>query len=202
MNYIETALTPAVLDTLLQMSAHWAAENSMIELENKQLHSQRLTLRLVEPEDAPPLREMLRDPEVTKPAGFLPIETEEEFETFFSGLTAYHTGIAILAGDTVIGYCRVNKEQLDGPEFADKKLVGLGFVIGKPYQNQGYGTEMLKTVTAYLKERFDYCVADHFVENDPSRRVIEKAGYRYLEDYSMVFHHLGDEEKHLKSYIF
>ena len=28
MNYIETALTPQVLDTLLQMSADWAAENS------------------------------------------------------------------------------------------------------------------------------------------------------------------------------
>ena len=174
----------------------------MIEMENRELESERLTLRLVQPQDAQALRVLLRDPEVTKPAGFLPIETEAEFETFFSGLTAYHTGIAILAGDTVIGYCRVNKEQLDIPEYADKNLVSLGFVIGKPYQNQGYGTEMLKTITAYLKERFDYCVADHFVENDASRRVIEKAGYRYLEDYSMTFHHLNDELKYLKSYIY
>lgn len=174
----------------------------MIGMENRELHSDRLTLRLVQRQDAQALREMLRDPEVTKPAGFLPIETEEEFESFFSGLTAYHTGMAILAGDTVIGYCRVNKEQLEQPEYADKKLVSLGFVIGKPYQNQGYGTEMLKTVTAYLKERFDYCVADHFVENVPSRRVIEKAGYRYLEDYSMTFQHLNEERKHLKSYIY
>ena len=174
----------------------------MIGMENRELHSDRLTLRLVQRQDAQALREMLRNPEVTKPAGFLPIETEEEFESFFSGLTAYHTGMAILAGDTVIGYCRVNKEQLEQPEYADKKLVSLGFVIGKPYQNQGYGTEMLKTITAYLKERFDYCVADHFVENVPSRRVIEKAGYRYLEDYSMTFQHLNEELKHLKSYIY
>ena len=174
----------------------------MIGMENRELHSDRLTLRLVQRQDAQALREMLRNPEVTKPAGFLPIETEEEFESFFSGLTAYHTGMAILAGDTVIGYCRVNKEQLEQPEYADKKLVSLGFVIGKPYQNQGYGTEMLKTITAYLKERFDYCVADHFVENLPSQRVIEKAGYRYLEDYSMPFKHLNDEWKHLKSYIY
>ena len=174
----------------------------MIGMENRELHSDRLTLRLVQRQDAQALREMLRNPEVTKPAGFLPIETEEEFESFFSGLTAYHTGMAILAGDTVIGYCRVNKEQLEQPEYADKKLVSLGFVIGKPYQNQGYGTEMLKTITAYLKERFDYCVADHFVENVPSRRVIEKAGYRYLEDYSMTFRHLNNERKYLKSYIY
>lgn len=174
----------------------------MIGMEHRQLHSQRLTLRLVEPGDAQALREILRDPEVTRPAGFLPIETQEEFDTFFTGLTAYHTGIAILAADTVIGYCRVNKEQLDQPEYADKKLVSLGFVIGKPYQNRGYGTEMLKTITAYLKERFDYCVADHFVENVPSQRVIEKAGYRYLEDYAMTFRHLNDERKDLKSYIY
>lgn len=174
----------------------------MIGMENRELRSKRLTLRLVEQRDAQALREILREPEVTKPAGFLPIETEEAFETFFSGLTAYHTGLAILAGDTVIGYCRVNKEQLEQPEYRDKKLVSLGFVIGKPYQNQGYGTEMLKTVTAYLKERFDYCMADHFVENAASRRVIEKAGYRYLEDYTMSFSHLNDERKTLKSYIY
>ena len=174
----------------------------MIGMENRELHSDRLTLRLVQRQDAQALREMLRDPEVTKSAGFLPIETEEEFESFFSGLTAYHTGLVILAGDTVIGYCRVNREQLDIPEYADKNLVSLGFVIGKPYQNQGYGTEMLKTITAYLKERFDYCVADHFVENLPSQRVIEKVGYRYLEDYSMPFKHLNGEWKHLKSYIY
>lgn len=174
----------------------------MIGMENRTLNSQRLTLRLVEPRDAKALWELLRDPEVTKPAGFLPILKEEDFETFFSGLIAYNTGLAILAGDTVIGYCRVNKEQLEQPEYADKKLVSLGFVIGKPYQNQGYGTEMLKTITAYLKERFDYCVADHFVENEPSHRVIEKAGYHYLEDYSMTFQNLNDERKYLKSYIY
>lgn len=82
----------------------------MIGMENRELKSERLTLRLVDERDGPALREILRDPEVTKPAGFLPPETEAEFETFFSGLTAHHTGIAILAGETVIGYCRVNKE--------------------------------------------------------------------------------------------
>lgn len=174
----------------------------MIGLENKRMYSDRLTLRLVEPGDAQALREILREPEVTRPAGFAPLETQEAFDDFFTGLTAYHTGIAILAGEELIGYCRVNKEQLEQPEYADKKLVSLGFVIGKPYQNQGYGTEMLKTITAYLKERFDYCVADHFVENTASRRVIEKAGYRYLEDYSMRFQHLNNELKQLKSYIY
>lgn len=174
----------------------------MIGMENRELHSEHLTLRLLRPEDGPALWELLRDPEVTEPAGFLPIESEERFAEFFTGLTAYNTGLAIVREGTVIGYCRVSKEQLDNPEYADKRLVTLGFVIGKPYQGQGYGTEMLKTITSYLKERFDFCVADHFVENTASCRVIQKAGYRYLEDYTMTFHHLEDVEKHLKSYVF
>lgn len=52
----------------------------MIGMENRQLRSQRLTLRLVQPEDGPALGEILRDPEVTRPAGFLPIETQDAFE--------------------------------------------------------------------------------------------------------------------------
>ena len=50
----------------------------MIGMEKRELRSKRLTLRLIEPGDAQALREILCDPEVTKPAGFLPIETEEE----------------------------------------------------------------------------------------------------------------------------
>ena len=68
-----------------------------------------------------------------------------------------------------------------------------GFVIGREYQNLGYATEALDTITAYLKQRFDYCVADHFVGNEPSRKVIEKCGYRYLETYSLFFEELGKE---------
>lgn len=173
----------------------------MIGLEGKQLHSARLTLRLAVAQDKAALWKLLQDGTVTKPAGFLPITTSEEFDHFFSELIAYHTGVTILAGNVVIGYVRVNKEVLEQPEFADKSAVGLGFVIGKPYQKQGYGTEMLEIMTDYLLDRFDYVVADHFVGNEASGRLIEKCGYQFLEEYSMVFDHLGPEEKKLRSYI-
>lgn len=174
----------------------------MIGFQNRILHTDRLTLRLAADEDKAALWPLLQDGTVTAPAGFAPILTEAEFDCFFSELIAYGTGLAILAGDTLIGYARVNKEVLDDPMLEGKTVVGLGFVIGKPYQNMGYGTEMLSALTAYLKERFDFCMADHFTENIPSRRVIEKCGYRYYEDYSMVFEHLGPEKKSLKSWIF
>lgn len=72
-----------------------------------------------------------------------------------------------------------------------EKGVSIGFVIGKKYQNHGYATETLKTLTAYLKQMFDFCVADHFVGNDASKRVIEKCGYRYIEEYTVFFDELG-----------
>ena len=57
----------------------------------------------------------------------------------------------------------------------------------------GYGTETLKTVTEYLRTRFDLCFADHFEGNEPSKRVIEKCGYSFFEKYTMYFDELGRE---------
>lgn len=163
----------------------------MIGLEGQSLRSERLTYRLLEPSDREALRGMLSDPGVTEPAGFMPANTQEEFDAFFAGLTRDHTGIAILNGETLIGYIHVNRYVSDAPECLGKKGVSTGFIIGKAFQNRGYATETLNTVTAYLKRSFDYCIADHFVGNEASRRVIEKCGYRYLETYSMFFEELG-----------
>ena len=172
----------------------------MIGLENQKLQSKRLTYRLLEEADKDALREILSDKSVTEPGGFLPAGSAEEFDQFFAALTRYKTGIAILLGDMLIGYIHVNRHISEQPEFRGKTGVMLGFVIGKAYQNHGYATETLETITAYLKQTFDYCAADHFVGNEPSKRVIEKCGYRYLETYTMLFEALG-EEKTCLSYI-
>lgn len=165
----------------------------MIGLEGRTLQSERLTYRLLEPSDRDALSELLSDKSVTEPAGFMPAETKEEFDDFFATLTQYHTGIAILSNETLIGYIHVNRYVPNVPEYHGKKCVSTGFVIGKKYQNQGYATETLDTITTYLKQSFDYCVADHFTDNEPSKRVIEKCGYHYLETYSMFFEELGKE---------
>ena len=172
----------------------------MIGLENQKLRSQRLTYRLLEETDKEALREILSDKSVTEPAGFLPAKSKEEFDEFFATLTRYNTGIAILLGETLLGYIHVYKDTYDFPESEGKKGVSTGFVIGKAYWNHGYATETLETITAYLKQLFDFCTVDHFVGNEPSKRVIEKCGYRYLETYTMLFEALG-EEKTCLSYI-
>ena len=163
----------------------------MIGFEGRTLQSERLTYRLLAPSDRDALRGLLSDRSVTEPAGFLPASTPEAFDAFFADLTRNHSGVAILNGEGLIGYIHVNRYVADAPECLGKKGVSTGFVIGKAFQNRGYATETLETITAYLKLSFDYCVADHFAGNEPSRRVIEKCGYRYLETYSMFFEALG-----------
>ena len=103
-------------------------------------------------------------------------------------------------GREVIGYFHVNKYIPDKEEYRALNCVGVGFVIGKDYQNRGFGTEALTYLTEYLLTMFDACFADHFKENIPSKRVIEKSGYSYCEDYSMFFDGIG-AEKICSSYI-
>ncbi len=163
----------------------------MIGLENKTLKSERLTYRLLIADDKAALRELLSDESVTEPAGFMPARSQDEFDAFFEVLTQYNTGIAILLGETLIGYANVNKYVIDNPGYSGKKCVNIGFVIGKDHWNKGYATETLKTVTSYLEQIFDYCFAGHFVDNAASKRVIEKCGYRFFEQNTIHFDLLG-----------
>lgn len=173
----------------------------MIGLENQTLKSERLTYRLLNTDDKAALRDLLSDESVTEPAGFMPAKSEDEFDEFFARLTQYNTGIAILLGETLIGYANVNKYVIDNPGYSGKKCVSTGFVIGRDYWNNGCATETLETITAYLKQNFDYCFAGHFVDNAPSKRVIEKCGYRFFEQYTMHFDLLG-RDMTILDYVF
>ena len=54
---------------------------------------------------------------------------------------------------------------------------------------------MLQAVTGYLLGRFDACFADCFAENQASKGLIERCGYRFVEEYSMLFRALGEEKR-------
>lgn len=170
----------------------------MIGLEGATLRSARLTYRLLEPQDKPALAHLLADPEVTQPAGFLPAESPADFDRFFTELTLYRTGIALLAGDVLIGYFHVNPYRTDREPYAGQPCVDVGFVVGKAFQGQGLATEAVAFLTGYLKERFDWCFAGHFTENTASRRVLEKCGYTLLGTEKVSIPALGREKECLR----
>lgn len=165
----------------------------MIGLEGKTLHSARLTYRLLANNEKPALAKILSDEALTEPAGFHVAKDAAEFDSFFDSLTAYHTALGIFLKNALIGYVHVNKEISDDPQLRDKPCVSVGFVVGTQWQHNGYGSEMLEAVTAYLLTRFTACYADCFLDNEASRKTIEKCGYRYVEDYSFFFEALGEE---------
>ena len=170
----------------------------MIGLEGKTLRSQRMTYRLLEEGDKPALAALLRDREVTEPAGFLPPESPADFDRFFTELTLYQTGVAILAEDVLIGYFHVNPYRTDQEPYAGQACVDVGFVVGKAFQGQGYGTEAVGALTAYLKDRFAWCFAAHFTENAASRRALEKCGYTLLGAERVIIPALGEEKECLR----
>ena len=161
------------------------------------LRSRRLAYRLPQEADKPFFWSLLTDAGVTEPAGFLPLKRKAELDDFLAGLCRDSAGAAIVLEEQPIGYVRVYPEEMDGAQYAGRKCLGLGFAIGKPWQRQGYGTEMLLFITGYLKARFasdqPLIVADAFVDNAASNRLIRKCGFRYVEDYTMYFDALGRE---------
>ena len=165
----------------------------MIGLENKTLRSERLAYRLLCETDKKALRTMLSDRSVAEPAGLLPPDSDAQTDVFFASLTEHNSGVAILVGETLVGYVDVDPLVRSLPEFCGKRGVNVGLVIDKRYHNHGYATEALLTMTAYLKQMFDDCIADHFEGNEPSRKVIEKCGYRYLETNIVRVEALGKE---------
>lgn len=153
----------------------------MIGMEGRILRSERLCCRLLEESDKPALYALLSDETVTLPAGFRALQSEEQADSFFRTLTRYRTGVALTADGTLIGYLHVTRMLSDHPAYSGKLCISIGIVIGKDHQRRGYGPEALSLFTSYLKERFDFCFTEHFLENEASRKTILRCGYRYLE---------------------
>ncbi len=65
-------------------------------------------------------------------------------------------------------------------------LVGreIGYVLSKDYWGRGLMPEAVKAVIGYCFQSlgFDYVTCGHFIQNQQSRRVIEKCGFSYFGD--------------------
>lgn len=84
----------------------------------------------------------------------------------------------------VIGSVGLHRSWADFvPELQRLHCKEIGYVLSKTYWGQGLIPEAVRRVIAYC---FDVCGLDavtvsHFKENDQSRRVIEKCGFRFYK---------------------
>ena len=145
------------------------------------LRTDRLLLRQFLPTDAPLIQELAGAKEVA--AGTLlphPYDdgTAEEWiatqHRNFEAGTAAHFAVTLAHDQTVIGSIGLDIAQAH-------RHARLGYWLGVPYWNRGYGTEAVKAVLAYGfgQLNLNRIYAPHFLGNDASGRVLQKAGMTY-----------------------
>ena len=157
--------------------------NSIEEIEvhgTAELWTERMTLRRYCPEDAEPLyRKLGTDPSMYQYSGWNPYSTpetaQETVRRFIDSYDDPHTYSWIMdVDDVLIG-------TIGAYDYKDDRIEA-GFSVVPAWQGRGYATEALKKVLEYLTENEGIpCVTAWCAsENDGSRRVMEKAGMRFV----------------------
>ena len=138
---------------------------------------QRLILRPWREDDAPALYEYASDPQVGPPAGWAAHTSVEESRQIIRDILSAEGTFAVCIaarGDTPVGSIGwFTRSRTSGePE--------LGYWIGRPFWGQGYIPEAVDCLLTHLFTKTDYerVWCSHFVENEKSRRVIQKSGFR------------------------
>ena len=143
------------------------------------IKTERLELKPITDKDCDNVIAILTD-DVVKQTYMVPdFESREAAEKLFIRLRDlshsddfYQVGIFL--NDELIGIANEVEREGDSIE--------LGYAILPEYHNQGYGTEMLKALTAQMHaEGFSKVVTGAFEENLSSIRVMEKCGMQKIE---------------------
>jgi RimJ/RimL family protein N-acetyltransferase len=159
-------------------------------LDNPVLHTQRLTLRPVTPDDAEVIWRYRRLPTVTEWLGGLHADFDG-YRTHFLEPDQMASNWVMLLGPDPTGpligdlMLRIGDAwaQADVAEQARGRQAELGWVLDPTYAGQGYATEA-------VNELIRYCFADlglHrvkagcFLDNEPSWRLMERVGMRREE---------------------
>ncbi len=172
--------------------------NAPIDVSAVILHTKRLTLRPWRMSDLTDFYEYASVDGVGQMAGWLPHKNIEESRTILEQFLENKNQFAVEYNGKVIGSVGVEKyDEHLLPEYANKRGRELGFVLSKDYWGQGLMPEAVEAAAQYLfdKENLDFLVCGHFVENDRSRRVQEKCGFRHVKQskYTTYYGEVKDE---------
>ncbi len=133
------------------------------------IHTERLTLRRLEPADIPALVAGLNDYEVSKWLSVVPFPYAEAdaraFLDYLVGGPAFG-GFGIHAPEGLVGVVGIDKT--------------LGYWLARKAQGKGYMTEAARALVGhyFASTGAEAVEAGYFVGNDASRRVLAKLGFR------------------------
>lgn len=146
------------------------------------LATERCIVRETIAEDVDSFYRIYAEPEITKYMENLYTDRDEEiayirdYREKVYGFYGYGMWTVLTKEGTVIGRAGISwREGFDMPE--------LGFVIGLPWQRQGYAYEVCSAVLTYAREElgFEQVQALVMEGNDISKNLCRKLGFRYLE---------------------
>ena len=147
------------------------------------LQTKRCLIRETTPEDVDDFFRIYSDPEITRYMENLYPELEQEKQYIRDYIekiyTFYEFGVWTVverASGAVIGRAGfAYREGYEEPE--------LGFIIGVPWQHQGYAEEVCRSILKYGWERLEFTRVQAMVEpgNETSLRLCEKLGFEVIE---------------------
>lgn len=148
------------------------------------LYTDRLLLRPWSMEDVEAFYLCCADPAIGPAAGWKPHESLEESEkvlqNWITGTNGPETFFCVEDRETgrVAGAVTLHPDRVRGNAPNSKNL---GYWIDRNCWGKGYATEAVSAVMdyAFQKKRVKLLTAEHYADNEGSRRVIQKSGFTY-----------------------
>jgi [ribosomal protein S5]-alanine N-acetyltransferase len=159
--------------------------NAPIDVSSVRLETPRLFLRPFALEDLDDFYAYAKVPDVGEWAGWCHHQNIGESRRVLSLFIAEKKTFALeeKATHRVIGSLGLEEYHCVLPPFYDSRRGReLGYVLAKDKWGQGYMSEAVARVIAFCFEEMnlDFLTCAHFVRNERSKRVIEKAGFRLM----------------------
>lgn len=158
-----------------------------IDISNAVIETERLLLRPWNKGDLQDFYEYASVPGVGEMAGWKHHESidksEEILNLFIEGKSTF--ALQYKENNKVIGSLGLHGSwACEDENYAHLKLKEIGYVLSKDYWGQGLMTEAVKAVIDYcFKELgFEALAICHYLENEKSKRVIEKCGFQFVKN--------------------
>ena len=167
------------------------------------LETKRLIIRPFKDEDLDDFYAYCKVPGVGEKAGWPHHKSKAESKEILAHFIQNDEVFAIVhkTDQKVIGSMGLHAKAFDDNDqkYHQREL---GYVLSKDYWNQGFMSEAVETFIdyAFFKLKLDRIVCSHFVENNASKRVIEKMGFAFARDdiyHSKALNQDFDEKKYV-----
>lgn len=160
--------------------------NAFVDISGARIETERIILRPWCQEDLEDFYGYACVDGVGQMAGWQPHESLEESQTILDMFIREKNVFALELKESgkVIGSLGLEPQEnrLGIPETMQGREIG--YVLSKDYWGRGLMPEAVHGAIDYCFRRlgFDYLLCGHFIWNNQSRRVVEKCGFRFLQN--------------------